>query len=123
MPRTILSTPSLPHARSENLVYDPPHSGINTNQAELQGINHTLWTIVARLFEVPPPTQSPSLAFTGFANQEHIPYQNVNLSIADGTWEAARLEENRVLSCVVKYCMLQEAARTHTPTNRNYNGN
>ena len=112
----IPSISALPHAGSENLEYHPPHSGINTNQAELQGINHTLWTIVARLFEVPPPTQSPSLAFTGFANQEHIPNQNVYLNVTSGTWEAMRLEEeNHVLSCVVNYCMQQG----RTPTNGN----
>ena len=110
------SIPSLPHASLENLMYHPPHHGINTNQAELQGINRTLWTIVAGFFEVPLPTQFPGLAFTGFANQEHIPNQNVYLNVTSGTWEATRLEEeNRVLSCVVNYCMQQG----RTPTNRN----
>ena len=117
MPGPTPSIPSLPYASSENFVHHPPHSGVNINQAELKGVNHTLWGIVAGFFEVPPPSQLPSVTFSG-------PYQNVDLNAAGSAWEATRLEEeNRVLSCIINYCMQQGPARTHMPVIANYNRN
>ena len=124
MPGPISAISSLPCAGSEIFVHYPPHSGVNMNQAELKGVNHTLWGIVAGFFEVPPPSQLPSVAFGGFANQEHTTFQNVNSNAAVSAWEALRLEEeNRVLSRIINYCMQQGAARAHMPVNGNYGRN
>ena len=95
---------------------------MNTNQ-ELKGTNGTLWGIVAEIFEVAPPVPFQNTSSGGFANQEHMRYQN-NSNVTGNTWEATRLAgENQVLSRIIKHFTQQRVARAGMPVNGNHDGN